>query len=155
MSDEQVVQLREGRSSDIPFVTNSWLKSLRAGGLFTQGVPNDIYYQMHHKLLETLIPRSLLVVLCNLDDPDQIIGWACVEREPQILMLHYVYVKHSLRRNGFMNLLLDEVLKREDVRFKFTTHMTAMWDALRPKDRGWIYNPYALFTGLPEDWGTQ
>lgn len=155
MSEEEVVQLREGRSSDIAFVTNSWLKSMRAGGMFTSGVPNDIYYQMHHKLLETLIPRSLLLVLCNMDDPDQIIGWACVERQPQILMLHYVYVKHSLRKQGFMKLLLEELLAHEDVRFKFTTHMTTAWDAMRPKDQGWIYNPYALFTALPEDWGAE
>ena len=154
MDGEEVVQIREGRASDIAFVTNSWLKSLRAAGVFTQGVPNDIFYQMHHKLLETLIPRSTLLVLANIDDPDQIIAWACVEKQPGILLLHYVYVKHSLRRNGFMALLLAELLQREPVQFKICTHMTTTWDAMRPRERGWVYNPYALFTSLPDDWGS-
>ena len=153
--EEEVVQVRPGRPSDTNFVTSSWLRSLRAGGRFTAGIPNDVYYQMHHRILELLIPKSLLLVLCNADDPDQIIAWACVERQPEILLLHYVYVKHSLRGNGFMSLLLQQVLDHEAVQFKICTHMTTAWDALRPRDRGWVYNPYALFTALPEDWGSE
>ena len=152
--EEEVVQIREYRASDVVFIANSWLKSLRSS-LAYSGVPNDIYYQMHHRLLEHLIPRSTVLVLCNMEDPDQIVAWACMEREPDIFLLHYVYVKHSLRKNGFMSLLLREALSREDVKFKFCTHMTPAFDALRPRHRGWIYNPYALYTRLPGDWGSQ
>jgi len=149
---EELIQIREGRSTDIPFVTNSWLKSFRANGTFSQLVPNDIYYQQHHKILESIIPRGLLLVLCSMDDPDQILGWALTERQGDILILHYVYVKHSLRRNGLMDTLLTEIERHEKPAFKFTTHMTATWDELNPKRKGWIYNPYALFSSLPEDW---
>ncbi len=148
----EVVQIREGRPSDIPFVTNSWLKSFRANGAFSQSVPNDIYYQQHHKILESIIPRGLLLVLCNPEDPDQIIGWTLIERQPEILILHYIYIKNSLRRNGLMNTLLGEVERHEQPRFRFTTHMTQSWDALNPKKRGFIYNPYYLFSSLPADW---
>jgi len=149
---DSVVQIREGRSSDMAFVTNSWLKSFRSSGLFCQLVPNDIYYQQHHKILEHLIPRGLLLVLCNLEDPDQILAWALAEKQSDILILHYVYVKHSLRKNGLMNALLGELEKHEKPAFKFTTHMTSSWDELNPKRRGWIYNPYCLFSSLPTDW---
>ena len=105
----EVVQIREGRPSDIPFVTNSWLKSFRANGAFSQSVPNDIYYQQHHKILEAIIPRGLLLVLCNPEDPDQIIGWTLIERQPEILILHYIYIKNSLRRNGLMDVICRSI----------------------------------------------
>ena len=55
------IELRRARKSDIPFITSSWLKSNRYGYL-PQSIPNTVYYHQHHKILEEVIPRSVVLV---------------------------------------------------------------------------------------------
>jgi len=146
------VEIRRARKSDIPFITSSWLKSNRYGYM-VQSVPNTAYYYQHHKILEQVIPRSVVLVACNHEDPDQILGWMCAEVVDTAMVLHYVYVKKSFRKFGLATRLVETMRKVEDPPAIMTTHSNReVRDILEDKEI--MYNPYLLFANLPEGWMT-
>jgi GNAT superfamily N-acetyltransferase len=165
MSEIQLA-VRAPNVKDIDFITNSWLESFR-DGYFVSTVPNRVYYNQHHKIMEKLLPRSVVLVACNEKDPDHLYGWICAEVMDQHLILHYVYVKDSLRRFGIAKKLIQYLMKNLPVAQDrlVTTHQTQKsktlikgwksWDLKPAKERygiEFLYNPYLLFYSLPEGW---
>lgn len=142
------IVLRKGLARDVPFITSSWLRSFRDAP-FVRGVPNNIFYYQHHKVLEHLIPRSIVVVACSEDDPDLIVGWVCAELVDTALVVHYVYVKHDYRRMGVAKALLTFLVDAEKPPAVMYTHKTKAAIAAAPE--GWMYNPYLIFR-LARDW---
>jgi len=142
---EEIINLREAQDQDVPFVTNSWLKSYRHGGSMTKHVPNDVYYAQHHAVLERILPRGVVVVACDSGDPDHILGWMHSELLDEAFVLHYVYVKNSVRGHRIMRSMMERVLSSEDDRPRFHTHSTDAWRKLDMHKMGWVYNPYLLF----------
>jgi len=134
--------------SDIPFITNSWLKSYRKAQ-FTAGVTNTVYYKRHHDVIREVIKSSSLVVLCNPEDKTHILGWACVERldgDPTCY-LHYVYVKHLMRGKGLATKLLDACVR--DAHDVVTSHSTKAGDKLlESADVTYQYDPYTGLFGV-------
>ncbi len=151
------IVVRLARKKDIAFITSSWLKSYRDSEA-VRGVPNGTFYRLHHKVLETIIPRSIVAVAVAQDDPDQIIGWVCAERNDSYLTIHYVYVKYMFRRHGVAKKLIQLLKDSEGVEALVCTHRTYMVgkkekDAPSILERhGIVYNPYILFMSLPERW---
>lgn len=150
------VQIRQAKKSDIPFITNSWLHSFR-NGPFVRGCPNRVYYYYQHKILEELLPRGVVLVVCNAQDPDQILGWCCAETFKSALVLHYIYIKHPFRGWKLANKLINFLLEAEKPPAVFYTHKTrAMYGVEEKlKQKNWLYNPYLLYTTLPTGWEDQ
>jgi GNAT superfamily N-acetyltransferase len=101
--------VRPGRSTDLGFVVNSWLKSFnehihaaerRAG-----------YWDAHKRVIcDGLLPRSRLLIAHGPDDDDIIYGWACGQPgEPTLL--HYAYTKKVYRGAGIARALLDTIVR--------------------------------------------
>ena len=160
---EPILKVRRGRQTDIPFISSSWLKSFR-NGAFVRGIPNDLYFRFHRRIVAELLQRSLVAVLCEREDENQIVGWACAERsEEGALLVHYVYVKHDFRRAGFAKALIDMLIESEDPVAIFYTHKTRAVMEYRERYQAegrvvdwplkeWIYNPYLLFARLSHSW---
>lgn len=149
MSD---IEIRKATRRDIPLITSSWLKSFR-DGLFSRGIPNNIYYYNHHKILEELIPRSTVLVSCNGEDSDQILGWCCYEVVDTAVVLHYLYVKHPFRGFRVAESLVGSILSKEQPPAVMYTHSTrAASKIIKTKNLDWIYNPYLGFQSLPKGW---
>lgn len=117
-----------------------------------RGVPDRIYYYQHHKVLEEVIPRSIVLVACADDNPDQILGWICAETvNGPALVIHYVYVKYAMRKWGIAKQLVQLLQASEQPVAVFHTHRTKAGKSIvLDKKLGWIYNPYLLFQDLPE-----
>lgn len=164
------VMLRAVGMGDLKLITNSWLENGRKM-FFCKGVPNSIYYYQHHKILEQLIRRSVVIVGCNPDDPDEIYSWLCAEVIDNVLVVHYIWVRDRLKThagkhgphrpgNGIGTLMMEKLLDYEEhLRGVVYTHETEQgrkfMQALYAK--GILpfepqYNPYLLFTTLPKDW---
>ena len=170
MTDGPVeLNVRYAHDLDVDFITNSWLESFR-DGYFNSTVPNRVYFHEHHKILEAILPRSQVLVMCNAERPDQILAWMCYELVDNVMVVHYVYVKNLLRKKGLAWRLFDfaqgnvanDVVKNVVV----TTHQTYKSKSFikgRKNQRGhdeamlpyprrhperpieWVYNPYFLF----------
>jgi len=155
------VTMRPGEPADIRFILNSWKESFR-GAPFAKGVRSQTYFYYQGKLLESLLPRCIVRVLCASSRPEQIVGWACVEPTNEVFIIHYVYVKHRYRNQGIARHLLESL--HEDYpapRKEFTSKSFLFW-ARPPEGRehfhrrvsaaGLEYNPYLLWMRLPEGW---
>lgn len=170
--NELPLQIRYAGKDDVAFITNSWLKSYRESHS-VDSIPNRVYYWYHHKILEQLLARSAVVVLCNEEDPDQILAWACVEKlVDKVLVIHYLYVKHAFRKQGLARRLMGFLFDKEKPSAMFVTHWTRAAAGIEyhfkrqlkvetfhlPSEQGplpVVYNPYLLYHKLPEDWDAQ
>ena len=158
--------LRLGNDTDVPFISNSWLKNYRYS-FEVAGVPTNTYYDNHHRLLVELIPRSAVVVLCNPQRPDHILGYAVYEKTMGALVIHYIYMKKVFRRRGLARKMIEAILELEFEhpeesnwgRPVIHTHRTKMASDIyhssdhdRNEMRHWTYNPYLKYDPMPEGW---
>jgi len=90
--------IRMGRPSDLPFVTDSWVKRGHEKGERLRDATARV-----RRILAS--PSSVLRVAVLPDDDDAIIGWAVITADdpPQ---LHYAYVRKELRGQGIAKVLL-------------------------------------------------
>jgi GNAT superfamily N-acetyltransferase len=163
---EVELAVRKPHAGDVDFLTNSWLESFR-DGYFPSSVPNRVYYNQHHRILEKLMPRAQILIACNAKDPEQIFGWVCAEQMDQHLVIHYIYVKDTFRRFGIAKrlvklLMRDLPVNQQRVLITHLTHKAKQlikgWKEwkLEPAQKRYgiefLYNPYMLFWNLPTDW---
>lgn len=164
--DNLELLLRLGTDEDVPLIANSWLKSYRHS-FECAGVPNHLFYKHHHKLLQDLIPRSAVVVLCNPEHPDHILGYIVYEKMSGCMVIHYCYIKQVFRRRGLARKMVEAILELEFVHPKdnnwgttvIHTHRTkSMSDIYHSSDhdinelRHWTFNPYIKYDAMPEGW---
>ncbi len=119
------------------FILSSWLRSYRKSDA-VKGINNTVFYGQHHQLVETLLSSERVGILYNEEEPDQIIGWICVDNTPGVL--HYVYVKNVFRRNGLANDLIASACPH----VQQYTHLTPVVDKLTRLKLA-VYNPYLLW----------
>lgn len=143
--------IRKAHPNDIPFITNSWLKSYR-GSKEVSGTPNNQYYFYQHKLIEALVPRSIVLVVANRADSTHILGWTCAEIADTALLLHYMYVKDAFRKQGIGSQLLHFMEEHESPPAIITTHRTHRTDRLLGSERTWFHNRYLAFENLDDGW---
>ena len=147
------VLIRRGVKADVPLIASSWLKAFRAGPA-VECVPNTLYFRAQHRMLEQVIPGSILLVACNEEDPNQILGWCCAIVAQGALILHFMYVKGTFRGFGIARKMFDtlkEIYISEADRpypgFFFYTHRVRV-NKITTKKYGAIYNPYLLWANI-------
>ena len=143
---KESVRLRTLIDDDLPFLFSSWLKSYRSSH-FAEKITNTIYFEDHHKVIERIIKNSKVLVACNPSDPSQLYGYSVATEEDGVLVLHFLYVKHTFRNMGIGKTLLDAVGHKSDKAAVYTHH-TRMSDKLASK-YNLVFHPYLLFE-LPE-----
>ena len=134
--------LRQVETADLPFIYNSWLKSYRDAPAVA-GIPNTLYYQGQHALIERLLKDSVVVVACSSDDPSQIMGYGVgeVQPSPGRTVLHWLYVKHPFRGFGIMRSLEGALVNKASQ--VFYTHRVKSCDRLM-RSRPYVFNPFFL-----------
>jgi len=135
-------RIRPMVDEDIPFIFNSWLKSYRFSH-FGEKITNTIYFQDHHKVIERIIKNSKTLIACDPEDSSQLYGYIVAAVEEGILVLHFLYVKHTFRNLGIGKTLLD-ALGHDKSSAAVYTHHTRMADKLAAK-YNFVYHPYLMF----------
>ena len=135
-------RLRPMVEDDLAFIFNSWLKSYRFSH-FGEKITNTIYFEDHHRLIEKILNNSKVLIACNPSDSSQLYGYAVVGEDDGILIVHFLYVKHTFRNMGIGKTLLDAVGHSSDVASVYTHH-TRMADKLSSK-YNFVYHPYLMF----------
>lgn len=137
------VMVRKAVPTDIPFLFNSWLKSYR-DSRFASSITTTIYYTEHHKVVERLLKTCDVFVACNPQDQLELYGYICAEKVDGILVIHYVYTKHTYRRLGIGKALLNQ-FEHDPAAASIYTHNTKMADGLA-KIFNFVYSPYLALT---------
>lgn len=160
-SDIGLVDIRRYKAGDLPLILDSWLNSFRDGA-FVRGIPDNIYYDRHRRVVDDLLKRSFVLVLCSEKNPNVIVGWLCGEKTAErALIIHYVYIKRRFRKQGFGRILVQMLLDLEKPVAVVYTHKTFFVRDYREACRAagkdfpladWIYNPYQVFSNLTKDW---
>lgn len=141
-TDSAIYSLRPLLKRDEPFIFNSWLKSYR-DSVSVRCVPNSIYFQEHHDVIEAILvaPSARVLVACNPTDSEQIYGYGVASRDGAAAALHWLYVKHPFRGAG-IGRALENTLTSGATKI-FYTHFVKGIDRFI-KDRPYIFNPYLL-----------
>ena len=156
--------LRGPTADDLQFIMNSWLKSYRNSDL-TNYVPNKLYYDYHGALIKNILNRSLVSIICDVEDPSHVYGYVCYELLNEIFILHYVYIKFNFRNMGLCESTLKAVYPQFGEVETFITHPDKIFSRVVYQDRikqlnpeikktsffikkrddyKLVYNPYAL-----------
>lgn len=152
--------IRPMERSDLPLVTNNWLESARKC-YHVKGIPNDTYYPHTHRIIQVLLSRGGVFVMCDPEDPYTVYGWICAEVINNHLLIHYVYVKRRFRKYGVGKALMRAVVEAEpdvhSITLTFET-MAGRFFFRKLDEEGLLpheptYNPYALYSSLPLGWG--
>lgn len=135
------VQIRSATEADVPFIFNSWLKSYR-GSNAAKNISNPVYFEFHHKLIEGLLKRSQVHVLCSPEDSSQVFGYLVHEVVDEVIVLHYVYIKYAFRGMKLCSLLLKHA-NIDASKGGFYTHDTHSSSKLL-KNSKFVFNPYLV-----------
>lgn len=146
MSERELnIQLRHADIGDVPFIFNAWLRSFRSAPSVTT-IHNHIYFAEHHKVLEKLLQSYNVIIAADKEDPKHIYGFIVAgqfQEDKDILVVHYLYVKHTFRRLGIAKAMLKHFNIPSDNSF-FYTHETPSGRIIAKKYLG-IYHPYLAY----------
>ena len=135
------------------FVYNSWLMTYRKAAA-THGIPSNVYYAQHHKLIERLIAdqATRVNIVSPENDRDLICAYMAAtpieNTQGKAVNIHFVYVKETFRLLGLAKTLAKSFGINNDT-VLFCSHYT---NAAKPlvEKFGIVYNPY-LWRGSTTD----
>lgn len=107
MADKSVWPVRPLQDTDTDGIILDWLTAYRTSR-WAGCVPNNEYNAVYTAAIGQLWQRGAFVHVCtNPLRPEQTLGWSCTEwtrkSEP---VVHFVYVRPAVRRNGIATALL-------------------------------------------------
>ena len=143
MAKQLPILLRPANAEDVGFIFNAWLKSFR-NSEHAKDLSNEIYFSEHHKVIEELLKRYDVIIACNNEDPSQIYGFICAGSTDGVFTLHYVYVKHTFRRMGIGQALLNSFQHDSNYAAIYTHHGRPAKHLA--KKYNLIYHPYVALS---------
>jgi len=127
-------EIRNADNGDINFIVNSWLKSYRASCPL---VSDLVYFDYQKRLIMKIFETATVTLAIDPDDPAHIFGYIVHEGS----VIHYCYVKHSLRRFGIARALLATIKADHFI----TTHLSYPARQILGSNPGmFLYNPYKI-----------
>jgi GNAT superfamily N-acetyltransferase len=150
------MSLRPMQAQDIPFITNSWLKSYDESP-FRFDVSETEYYALHHAVLEQIFKRAQVIVAVDTRPPalrkqrGDIMGYLCADAESPPYVLHFIYVKADHRREGVARALVDAWLGDDATAPVYYSHRTNAGEACAAHLFTVAeHNPYLPFLPWPQ-----
>lgn len=133
--------VRPADESETPLIMSTWLRQAwehRKGS--AKMIPHDVFMRGERAVAERLLGLYSATVATLPEVPDEVLGWACLDRVGRAL--HFCYVKAAYRRQGVMRDLLTLVgLIPGSLTVSAMTPDVAAWmRAGRPIS----FNPYLL-----------
>lgn len=138
---QDLVELRRIKPKDRAFIFSSWLRSFRDAP-FAKNISNTIYFEHHHELIERLLDESEVIIACDKNDPDTICGFICAQMIDGIFTIHYIYTKHTYRRLGIGEYLLN-AFEHDTQSLGCYTHHNKIANKLAAK-YNLVYHPYLM-----------
>lgn len=148
------------RPAFVPMITNNWLMSAERGPMVSR-VDRRVYTTYEHALIERYWadPGMVWLFATNPADTNFCYGWLCGEHTNMGPVLHYLYVRRSMRNSASVHLGFSEVLLRtfiggQDPHVERLTHTreTPDWRRMLERDEPvrsladeWFFCPYLGF----------
>lgn len=132
-------------ADDKSFVASTYLKNFYRSHPI-KFVPSSLYYRPQSAILERLIRDGSVLVACYPECPAELAGYVLYQETRTALALHWLYVRHSLRRRGVGRTLLDAAAGSHQL--LVATHACDDYARLRHRvaPRRLVYDPFWLAT---------
>lgn len=146
-------EIRAATQADRPLIFATWLRAYRHGSHFPRRIPDAVYFEEHHAIIEELLERSVVRVATPPGEPEVILGWAVLEvLEPEPadptspVAVHFVYVKPPFRQAGIARALLSPTVPEVEqlggrVLYSHETFPLKL-DRIAAHVERWTFNPY-------------
>jgi len=139
-------KIRPPSKEDTSFIFNSWLKSYRSSN-FAKDQCNSVYYDNYKNIVNAMLERSMVAIICNPEDDNHLYGYIIFEHLPaSTLLVHYIYIKHTYRKNGLAKKLIEKV--RLSPTPILASHHTQVCKTT--KSISYVYDPYRAFFPLTD-----
>lgn len=139
MSEQNYI-IAKGLGDARSLIFATWLKSYQNSSLFAKGIPREVFFAAHHKVIERILERAEVRLAVLPDDPSVVFGWSVTEPG----LVHYVYVKPDFRKYGIAKSLLAHVAG-EPWSYSHSTYILRELRENRVIPESVIYNPYEAF----------
>ena len=134
-------QLRPMREDDKSFIINSYLKTMRYRHPFAE-MTDDVYFPPQRKELNTILAAGDVIVACNPEDSQHLYGYIVSEKFASGTVVHFIYVKHALRKFGIARELFCQAIGKQET--TLVTHVTQSNFKRLATKYSLIYDPYLL-----------
>tara|TARA_R110000744_G_scaffold19487_3_gene51445 strand:+ start:1329 stop:1799 length:471 start_codon:yes stop_codon:yes gene_type:complete len=114
------------KEMDSDFIYHSWIHSVKN--------PTRAVMDMTRVLIDSCVERKGIKVFCNDDDPNHILGWVAHGPLEESWVLHFIFVKRDLRKNGIATKLINEVAPSWDEPI-LCTHWSHYMQKIDARDR--------------------
>lgn len=126
---------------DVNFIQSSWGNSYWQGNNNKPFLSSNEFHSFHRPIRTRILQKpSATAIICVLEkDPNAILGWVLVEKldSSDALILHYLYVKEAVKREGIATELIKRALPTDAVIF---THLTEVGREIRQKRASVCWN---------------
>ena len=139
------IKLRPALQTDRNFIKSCWMKSFMETPQGRSMKPS-IYKKFQGKLVEDLLNKSIVMILCNEEVEDEIYTFISYRKPNGVMIIDYIYTKHPYRKMGLAKLLINKIIEStEENDSVFYTHNRWKNDIPRAINGvDFIYNPYLL-----------
>lgn len=98
-------------SDDVNFIRSSWANSYYKGVIAHKVITPQEFHHFHRPVIDRFFnrPTSTAIVVHLDGEPNVIMGWIAVEVLITHLVIHYVYIKESFKKEGLLSELIDRV----------------------------------------------
>lgn len=127
--NKELILTRDSSPEDMNFIYSTWLRGLYFGNDWFREIDQDTYFKAYQLVVEQVLTRSKVQVICLRDDHDTILSY-CVSEGTK---LHYIFTKPVWRKFGLAKQLIPKDIDT-------VTHLTNVGRSIKPK--GWKFNPF-------------
>jgi hypothetical protein len=111
---------------DIPFIHSSWGNSYYLGLNGHTLIKEYEFHSYHRPIRDKILNRpNIAIIVCStIKDPDLIIAYIILEKpeaSPNVMIIHYLYVKHDFKNQGIAKDLFNSSIHSRPILF---THRT-------------------------------
>jgi hypothetical protein len=138
------IGIRPVQGSDLSHIYATWLRACRTGSKFAKGIPNDVFFPSHSKVVERILkrPNTRTLIAHLKTDPDIILGYLVTEKRPDLEIVHFMFVKMPFRKLGILNELVQ--FSGVDLARAHCSHWTFDLLQLSKTYQQMTYNPYLM-----------
>lgn len=123
--------IRSAGPDDEALIYATFLQGLYHGNGWYNKIDKTVFFANYHQVIEALLSRAVVKVVCLADEPDVVLGYAIVS--PDQTALHWVFVKKAWRKMGIARQLVPSTVNT-------VTHLTRIGETIMPSD--WKFNPF-------------
>lgn len=147
VTEKPIATIRGLVDDDVDYIYGTWLNCYRVESALTKGIPKDLYFKRHHRVVEDILARpevsvGVVVLGPDAEADDPIAAYAVVELNPTTRpVIHFMYTKLDWRGLGFARDLLAHF--KVDPNRCVYSHKTFLAQQILRKYPGSAFDPYA------------